>query len=103
MFELPGNGTFLLRPGQATPTKLLKDADVQEFDWLPESGIFQAYPIALFSADGLTRYDPPTSDLSFYPAISKKGYQAWEVIENQRGRVEVKTSNEDRKTILNDW
>ena len=100
--QTPGNGTFLLMPGQATPTQLLKDAEVQEFDWLPESGVFQAYPIALFSADGLTRYDPPTSDSSFKPAISKKGYQAWEVIENQKGRVEVKTSNEDWKTILND-
>ena len=98
----PGNGTFLLIPGQITPTQLLDDADVLEFDWLPESGVFQAYPIALFSADGLTRYDPPTSDSSFKPAISKKGYQAWEVTENQRGRIEVKTSHEDWKTILND-
>ena len=100
--QTPGNGTFLLAPGQTTPTKLLDETtDVEEFDWLPESGVFQAYPIALFSADGLTRYDPPTSDSSFHPAVSKKGYQAWEVVENQRGRVEVKTSSEDWKTILN--
>jgi len=96
----PGDGTFLLLPGQTAPVKLL-DKKTYEVHWLPESKVFQAYPEALFSADGTKKYDPPVYDKSFEPAISMKGYQAWEVIENQQGRVVVKTSAEDWKTIIN--
>jgi hypothetical protein len=71
-----------------------------EMKWLPESRVFNAYPVALFSADGSIRYDPPVYDQSFHPAISQKGYQAWEVIENQRGRVEVKVPFSDWQTIF---
>jgi hypothetical protein len=81
------------------PTKLL-DKKAYEVHWLPESGVFQAYPEALFSSDGSRRYDPPVYDKSFEPAISQKGYEAWEVIENQRGRVEVKVPGADWQTIL---
>jgi hypothetical protein len=95
----PGDGVFLLLPGQTTPTKLL-DKKAYEVHWLPESGVFQAYPEALFSSDGSTRYDPPVYDKSFQPAISRKGYQAWEVIENQKGRVELKIPGGDWQTIL---
>jgi hypothetical protein len=94
-----GEGTFLLLPGQSTPTKLI-DKRGYEVNWLPESRVFQAYPEALFSADGKTRYDPPVYDKSFHPAISKQGFQAWQVIENQQGRVVVKVGNDDWKTIM---
>jgi len=95
-----GEGTFLIIPGQTTPTELL-DKRTWEIDWLPESKVFYAYPEALFSSDGKTRYDPPVYDNSFHPAVSKEGYQAWEVIENQVGRVVVKVPGEDWQTILN--
>jgi len=94
-----GEGTFLLLPGQTKPTKLL-DKKVYEVYWLPESKVFQAYPEALFSSDGQTRYDPPVYNKSFHPAISRQGYQAWEVIENQQGRVELKTPNADWKKVF---
>jgi dipeptidyl aminopeptidase/acylaminoacyl peptidase len=83
-----GDGVFLLAPGQTTPRKLL-DKRVYEIKWLPESKLFQAYPEALFSADGATRYDPPVYEASYNPAVSKDGSQAWEVIQQQRGRVMV--------------
>ena len=94
-----GEGVFLLFPGQTTPSRLL-DKRAYEIYWMPESKVFQAYPEALFSSDGNTRYDPPVYDSSFNPAVSKDGYQAWEVIENQRGRVVVKVPGGEWQTIL---
>lgn len=94
-----GEGIFLLLPGQTTPTRLV-DKRAWEVDWMPESKVFNAYPEALFSSDGRVRYDPPVYDVSFEPAISQKGYQAWEVIENFEGRVEVKVPGADWQTIL---
>ncbi|HEX7620715.1 MAG TPA: hypothetical protein VF359_05895, partial [Anaerolineales bacterium] len=95
-----GEGTFLLLPGQTTPVKLLEKR-AWEIDWMPESKVFFAYPEALLSSDGNTRYDPPVYDNSFEPAGSKEGYQAWEVIENYQGRVEVKAPGSEWKTVLN--
>lgn len=86
----PGEGIFLLPPNQPEPVKLA-DKRAYEIRWLPESGVFLAYPEALFSANGQTRYDPPVYDHSYLPAVSKQGYQAWEVIENRQGRVLVNT------------
>ena len=77
----PGEGIFLLPAGQTNPIQL-NDKRAYEVNWLTESEFIRAYPEALFSSDGSTRYDPPVYDSSFEPAISKKGYQAWEVIEN---------------------
>jgi hypothetical protein len=96
-----GEGTFLLLPGQASPVKLL-DKRAWEIDWMPESKVFFAYPEALLSSDGNTRYDPPVYDKSYEPAGSKDGYQAWEVIENYQGRVEVKVQGREWKTVLNE-
>jgi hypothetical protein len=95
-----GEGTFLLIPGQTTPTKLL-DKSTNNIYWLPESEVFFAdsRPQALFSSDGNTRYDPPV--ISRVPAVSKKGYQAWEVIENKAWSVVVKVPGKDWQTILN--
>ena len=94
-----GEGVFLLPDGQTDPVRLL-DKRAYEIDWMPESRLFNAYPEALLSADGKTRYDPPVYDSSFHPAVSKAGYQAWEVIQNQKGRVEVKLPAGDWQTIL---
>jgi hypothetical protein len=68
---------------------------------MPENGVFWAYPEALFTSDGSVQYKAPVYDKSFEPAISKKGYQAWEVLENFQGRVEVSTDGTDWQTILN--
>lgn len=97
--DSPGEGIFLLPSGQTTPAKLA-DKRAWEIRWMPESKVFFAYPEALFSSDGSTRYDPPVYDKSFQPAVSQKGYQAWEVIENQQGRVEAKVPGADWQKIL---
>ncbi len=94
-----GEGIFLLPAGKTTPTEL-NDKRAWGIEWMPESKLFFAYPEGLFSADGSTRYDPPVYDHSYEPAVSQKGYQAWEVIENQQGRVEVKVPEADWQTIL---
>jgi hypothetical protein len=95
----PGEGVFLLPASQTVPTPL-SAKKAYEVRWLPESGVFQAYPEALFSTDGSIRYDPPVFDKSYQPAISQKGFQAWEVIENQQGRVEVKVPGSDWRVIM---
>lgn len=95
----PGEGIFLLSADQTTPTRL-DDKKAYEVNWLSESGVFQAYPEALFSSDGSTRYDPPVYESSYHPAISKNGYQAWEVIENRQGRVMLKIPGGEWQTIL---
>ena len=97
--DSPGEGIFLLPDGATVPIQLA-DKRAYEVNWLPESGVFQAYPEALFSSDGGIRYDPPVYDKSYQPAISKMGYQAWEVIENTQGRVEVKIPGGEWQTIL---
>ena len=74
-------------------------AKAYEVSWLPESKVFQAYPEALFSSDGNNVYESPIYDASYHPAISKNGYQAWEVIENRIGRIEVKVPEEDWQKI----
>lgn len=94
-----GDGVFLLLPGQTTPEKLI-DKLVYEIRWLPESQVFQAYPEALLSSDGNTRYDPPVYDHSYQPAISIDGFEAWEVIENQKGRVVVKVPGGEWQTVM---
>ena len=96
----PGEGIFLLPAGHSDLIQLA-NKKAYEIYWLPESGVFQAYPEALFSSDGSIRYDPPVYDKSFQPAISKLGNQAWEVIENTKGRVALKTPDGDWKTLLN--
>lgn len=93
-------GTFLLASGETKPKKIL-DKRAWEIRWMPESQVFFAYPEALLSADGKTRYDPPVYNASFKPAVSKAGYQAWQVIQNQKGRVMVKTSaNADWQKVM---
>ncbi len=93
-----GEGTFILLPGQTTPIRVLPERSWAIY-WLPESGLFFAYPAGLVSSDGSARYAAPVPDSSFEPAVSMNGYQAWEVIENQVGRVVVKSSAGDWQTI----
>jgi hypothetical protein len=95
----PGEGTFLLLYGQKTPIKLL-DRKVSEVSWVPESQAFYAYPEGFFSAEGTKVYEPPVYEKSFHPAISFNDYQAWEVIENQQGRVVVKVPGGDWQPVL---
>ncbi len=94
-----GEGVFVLRPGEGLPTRLL-DKRAYEIRWLPESQVFLAYPEALVSADGQQVYAPPVYDASFHPAISRAGYEAWEVIQNQAGRAVVRAPGEDWRTVL---
>lgn len=94
-----GEGLFLLPAGQATPQRVASTSAVS-LDWLVESRVFDAYPMALYSADASQRFDPPTPNSSFDPAVSKLGFQAWRVIENQKGRVEVKAPDGDFRAIL---
>jgi Tol biopolymer transport system component len=95
-----GEGIFLLTSGQTVPTKI-NDKRAWEIDWMPESKLFNAYPEGLYSSDGQTFYEPPAYDKSYKPAVSKDGFQAWEVIENQKGRVVVRVPNGDWQIILN--
>lgn len=95
-----GVGIFLWKPGENPPGVLLDTETEYGLSWLEESGVFQAYPIALFSPDGTRRIEQPVPDSSFEPAISKKGYEAWEVIENTQGRVVVREPEGDWREIL---
>jgi hypothetical protein len=95
----PGEGTFLLPDGGTTPVQVL-DRKVSEVSWIPETRAFYAYPEGFFSAEGTKLYEPPVYDKSFHPAISDNEYQAWEVIENQQGRVVVKVPGGDWQTVL---
>jgi hypothetical protein len=95
-----GEGIFLLPLGQTVPAKI-NDQRAWDVAWMRESAVFNAYPEGLYTSDGKTQYDPPVYDKSYKPAVSKEGYQAWEVIENQQGRVVVRVPDGDWQTILN--
>jgi dipeptidyl aminopeptidase/acylaminoacyl peptidase len=94
-----GEGVFMLPAGRSSPIKLL-DQNATGISWLAESGVFQAYPLALVSADGSLHYDPPVAGASYLPAISKQGSQAWEVIDNQLGHVEVRQAGGVWQTVM---
>ncbi|MBN1439659.1 MAG: hypothetical protein JW929_09640 [Anaerolineales bacterium] len=92
-------GTYLLPPDRPEPIRLMEEQTLEVF-WLAESGVFYAYPAALFSADGESRYDPPAAGASYHPAVSAAGHQAWEVVADRRGRVAVKPAGADWREIL---
>ena len=94
-----GEGVFLLLPGHTTPVRLL-DKQAWGIEWLPESKLFFAYPEALISSDGNSRYDPPVYESSFDPVVSKEGFQAWKVYEYQIARVVVKVPGGEWQTVL---
>jgi hypothetical protein len=92
-------GVYLMTLPSMAPVRLLEKAALELF-WLPESGLFYAYPEALFSADGNLRYDPPARGASYRPAVSMSGAQAWVVMENHRSRVVLRTGGGEWKTLL---
>ncbi len=92
----PGQGIFLFSPEDGS-IKQLAEEKAYEISWLPESRVFFAYPVGLFDDNG-TRFEPPVKENSFHPAISTKGYQAWEVIENRQGRVVISTDGHEWMT-----
>lgn len=92
-------GVYLLPLPSRTPVRLLEKPAL-ELHWLPQSGMFYAYPYALFAADGSARFDPPVIGSSYQPAVSMNGNQAWVVIENHRSRVMVRAGNGAWMTIL---
>ena len=92
-----GVGAFVLLPGQTKPIRV-NDNRVEGAYWLPESEVFYAYPEAVFSSDGRTRYDSPDSATA--PAISQKGYQAWAVDEGSGGSVVVKVPGANWQTVF---
>jgi hypothetical protein len=94
-----GEGVYLIRPDLTKPVRL-SDKKALELYWLPESGVFYAYPETLFSADGRARYDPPVRGSSYRPAVSISGHQAWVVIEDHRSRVMVHYRDGSWMTVL---
>ncbi len=94
----PGLGVYLYSPDGGQLEKL-SDAKAYEISWQPEGGAFYAYPLGLFSEDGVN-YPPPFVDKSYHPALSKLGYQAWEVIENRQGRTILSTDGKTWQDVL---
>ncbi len=93
------DGAYLLSLNENSLVRVV-DERIWGIEWLPESQVFQAYPEALLSPDGETRYDPPVYDHSFNPAISPLGFEAWEVIEDKKSRVVVRIPGSDWQHIL---
>jgi hypothetical protein len=93
------DGAYLLSLNENSLVRVV-DERIWGIECLPESQVFQAYPEALLSPDGETRYDPPVYDHSFNPAISPLGFEAWEVIEDQKSRVVVRIPGSDWQHIL---
>jgi hypothetical protein len=92
-------GVYLLTPPAMAPVRLLEKPAMELF-WLPESGLFYAYPDALLGADGNARYEPPVIGSSYRPAVSSTGSQVWVVMENHRSRVEFRESGGEWRTLL---
>jgi hypothetical protein len=92
-------GTYLILPDSIAPKKV-SEKIAYDLEWLPESGVFQAYPVGLFSADGSKRFDPPSAGSSYQPVVSKSGNQAWELVENRIHRVKVKFPDGSWHAIL---
>lgn len=93
-----GEGTYLLLPSESEPRRVLERSAVQ-LSWLPESGVFNAYPEALISSDGARIHRPPVYDRSYLPAVSKHGHAAWQVIDHQQASVVVHPDGGSLRTI----
>jgi hypothetical protein len=92
-------GVYLLTPPAMAPTRLLEKTALN-LRWLPESGLFYAYPETLLGADGKARFDPPVIGSSYRPAVSRDGAQAWVVTENHHSRVMLQIRGGEWKTLL---
>jgi hypothetical protein len=95
-----GVGVYLWDPAGTSQPMFLDPERSWGLTWMAESEIFQDYPTALFSADGSVRREPPVQDISFHPAVSKQGTEAWEVIENTQGRVVVRVPGSDWREVI---
>jgi hypothetical protein len=95
-----GVGVYLWDPAGTNAPAFLDPERSWGLEWLAESEVFDVYPAALFSPDGSVRREPPVRDSSFHPAVSKKGYEAWEVIQDTQGRVVVRAAGRDWQEIL---
>ncbi len=94
-----GEGTYLMMPGEGAPQLVVEDR-AWGIDWLPESSAFNVYPHGLISSEGEMLSTPPLADASYHPTLSDQGFEAWEVIESQQGRVVVRSPGDDFRTIL---
>ena len=94
-----GEGIFSLPAGQGTPT-IIYNKRAYEVVWLPESRAFHAYPEGIFMSGDYAHYEPPVYNSSFSPAVSITRSQAWKVIQNRQGRVEVRTAGGDWQTVM---
>jgi hypothetical protein len=92
-------GVYLLLPGADEPVRLMAQAAF-ELSWLPESGLFYAYPYALFTPDGMTRCDPPAVGSSYRPAVSVTGRQAWQVAEEKFNSLVIREPGGEWQTVL---
>jgi hypothetical protein len=92
-------GVYRMTPPSMAPTRLLQKTAL-DLLWLPESGVFYAYPDALLGADGNARFDPPVIGSSYRPAVSRNGAQAWVVMENHRSRVMLQIRGGEWKALL---
>jgi hypothetical protein len=92
-------GVYRLSPGETQPVRLTgrKAYDLQ---WLPESGLFSAYPLGLFASDGTARFEPPAGGGSYLPAVSSTGRQAWEIVGDYVSRVVVLQPDGTWRTVL---
>ena len=92
-------GLFLILPDSPSPIRLSEKAAF-ELSWLPESGMFYAYPQGLYGPDGDTRLDPPNAGSSYRPAVSSAGAQAWEVVEDKRHFLKIREPGGDWQTVM---
>ena len=95
-----GVGIYHWNPDGTSDPVLLDPERSWGLTWLESSGVFDVYPTALFSPDGAIRREPPVRDSSYHPAVSKIGYEAWEVIQDTLGRVVVRVPGGDWREIL---
>jgi hypothetical protein len=95
-----GPGVYFWDPAEVRQPAPLDPQRSWGMEWLEESDAFYVYPIALFSADGSRRSEPPVLDASYEPAVSIAGYEAWEVIQNTQGRVVVRAGGDAWREIL---
>lgn len=95
----PGEGLYLLSPQEFNSTYLM-EGFFYEIDWMPENDGFWPYPGPVISGDGSTIYTPPPVRDAFEASISKMGYQAWKIYDNQEATVVVKAAGGDWETIM---
>jgi hypothetical protein len=93
-----GPGTFLWVPGGGELLKIWDDK-AWGIDWLPESQVFDVYPLGAVSGDGRQRHDPPAPEPSGV-AVSGQGWVAWLERVGQARQVVIERPGSE-PTILN--